>query len=455
MFIWHELCDLPRMIVRLGPLRSWWEYSGERFLSVLKKLMPRGGNSFDKTIMTRYSKRERSNISIEYSDSKTVIGKMKAKAPLDQLYDNEIILHRKNSIVHYLQPDELEDILNILVAYVNDCDGDNLLTLSVLHRLHYSYMLKPISGRRTISFFQWVQKVQTNDEDMLSNFTLNDSSHVQIRNMSPEDISTSLREKHIFQLDISALQFFLEGKIDTNVRAIVSGTHMIGRGIKYRFDNFLKHIILSCFKILFFRIILIKNSSFLYACTHLVCSQRRVLHEVSPHNALRQTWFHKRQYNSWAAYTRQVNRQTRKEKDFGQLNYFFRVPFPNDYYVDNIAIGSIISRNHLITKQIGGIYKSGIIEISADDIVSYGRTLNKFVVLRNVLSTRIGFIALDEANKPLSYLVKNTDKISQKGLSVQRCPEKVHKFIMLLLHPYRCHMKSTIDEEELGEEIIE
>jgi hypothetical protein len=47
--------DIVQRIKKCGPLRCWWEFNGERSLSNLKKEVPEGGASYDKTVMIKSS----------------------------------------------------------------------------------------------------------------------------------------------------------------------------------------------------------------------------------------------------------------------------------------------------------------------------------------------------------------------------------------------------------------
>lgn len=53
-FLIHEVVDLPGFIEGYGPLRCWWTLYGERAISKIKRFVPKGGKSFQKTTVEKY-----------------------------------------------------------------------------------------------------------------------------------------------------------------------------------------------------------------------------------------------------------------------------------------------------------------------------------------------------------------------------------------------------------------
>jgi hypothetical protein len=69
LLVWHQLLDITFHIKKFGPLKCWWEFSGERSLSTLKDYLPRGGISYDKCVMRSYSEYENLKLNDSYNFS--------------------------------------------------------------------------------------------------------------------------------------------------------------------------------------------------------------------------------------------------------------------------------------------------------------------------------------------------------------------------------------------------
>ena len=63
---WHQLIDIVHHIDKYGPIKGWWECSGERAMTPIKKHIPSGGVSFDKCLMRSYSKFENITLKMSY-----------------------------------------------------------------------------------------------------------------------------------------------------------------------------------------------------------------------------------------------------------------------------------------------------------------------------------------------------------------------------------------------------
>ena len=405
------------MIPILGPVRSWWEYSGERFLSILKKLMPRGGNSFDKTIMLRYNKREKYRMNAAYSDIKHDNNIVKLKNPLDQIFDNEIILKENKLIQKELEKIELEDLLNTCIDYTFSIDFNEVCTLqnSVIKRLKISYDMDQ-NNTKKISFQKWILDILESPKSSFQ-FSLIQRKHADLLLLSDLHIVSELGVNKIYRCDFDSIQTALSTHLMITTKAIVNGTEMVGRGFEYR--------------------------------------EIRGNDNLNPLNILRNTWYHKKQYNSWFFYT--ASQTNKKDRQFGQLNFFFRVRWPGDYVLDNVALASSTNRIHNICKRVSGVIdKTGYLEVLiANNDSSFSKKLCNFVVVRNILSTRVAILPLDQLNKPMPHLIRRTDKVNKREFSTERDPSQIFKLVMFPLQPYRCYMKFTIDQSELGENPVD
>jgi len=62
---WHQLLDISSHIKKFGPIKGFWECSGERSMKTIKSRVPKGGTSYDKAVLSSYSKFE--NIKLQQS----------------------------------------------------------------------------------------------------------------------------------------------------------------------------------------------------------------------------------------------------------------------------------------------------------------------------------------------------------------------------------------------------
>jgi hypothetical protein len=69
LVVWHQLLDITIHIKKFGPMKSWWEFSGERSLTGIKEHLQIGGSSFDKSIMRKYSEHENLILNDSYNFS--------------------------------------------------------------------------------------------------------------------------------------------------------------------------------------------------------------------------------------------------------------------------------------------------------------------------------------------------------------------------------------------------
>jgi hypothetical protein len=54
LMVYHQLVHLPSFIQKWGPLAGWWALPGERSIAAVKRHVPRGGASYEKTVNDRY-----------------------------------------------------------------------------------------------------------------------------------------------------------------------------------------------------------------------------------------------------------------------------------------------------------------------------------------------------------------------------------------------------------------
>lgn len=93
VILYHELIHIPEQILHLGPVDGWWTFSGEKALHFVKEHKLQGGQSFDKTLISRYDKSETASVSEFYTSVKSKISKF------GLVMRNGKIIHR----THYIE----------------------------------------------------------------------------------------------------------------------------------------------------------------------------------------------------------------------------------------------------------------------------------------------------------------------------------------------------------------
>jgi hypothetical protein len=107
LIVWHQLLDLVPHIKKMGPLKCWWEMSGERFLSTIKKHVPSGGYSYDKCVCRSYSGFESSKLQECYCFSLDNLNEKNChdRTQQQKRFNNEInninTISNKNNVMQY------------------------------------------------------------------------------------------------------------------------------------------------------------------------------------------------------------------------------------------------------------------------------------------------------------------------------------------------------------------
>jgi hypothetical protein len=93
LITWHQILDITMHIKKFGPIKCWWEFSGERSLGAVKKHIKKDGQSYDKNLMRAYSKYENLKLKNSYNfsinDIHNLIGRNK-KDPNELKLNDEI-----------------------------------------------------------------------------------------------------------------------------------------------------------------------------------------------------------------------------------------------------------------------------------------------------------------------------------------------------------------------------
>ena len=401
--IWHQLTDLAQHMAVLGPLRCTWEYPGEREMAVLKKMRPRGGSGFDIVIANRYGRHERTKVLATYSDNPPATGKVsRAKDALFMEGDNRIDFDSKSENFFELDDDEFENLLSSCIDYVKVTEQDEcvLIKSSSLWRLHFCFLNNKESNGQTFSC--WLKRfIETRGYGLeLYDFNYDDAFLEFEIGMAKHRLASG-----VCSFDHAAVVDLLSArKIYACKKAVVLGVDMRARGDQYRNDP--------------------------------------------AKNDLKLTWSQRTQFSSWCMFEIQKLRlrgEISTTQKFGQINTFFRICCARDYYINGLAFANITSRTHTVEKKIHSIGISGIFSISPEDIPS-----NIFIPLRHFVSTKVGFLPLDNTGMPFETAVKQSTKLTKESSDCcsKHLPENLHSIIMIPLQPYRKGVTLTVDKGE-------
>lgn len=189
-FTVHEVVDLPKSLAQYGPLRCWWTLYGERAISKIKRFLPFGGKSFNKTTLGRYMLREELDTHLFYSnvdnlkcdkdfleiktmpDSKFTICSKLSCSRLYSSYSDVQMSQIRNAanVVGLYQFKLLLECLTLMVEDEHFIRADGLelaLFASAFYRLYYYFAKNVLPSKRHrvagSAFQKWIFSAECTD----------------------------------------------------------------------------------------------------------------------------------------------------------------------------------------------------------------------------------------------------------------------------------------------------
>eukprot|EP00981_Chlorochromonas_danica_P014790 scaffold8843_cov303-Ochromonas_danica.AAC.2 len=346
-FIVHELADIPMFIKEFGPVRGWWTLFGERLLSTLKSLRPKGGRSFAKHIWNRYMEFDADRLStfLQTYDVNEIIVDDDAEATASTMSHFTYKLRKlvkniseKEKVLRFF---EFRHLMIFLLMEVEDHykDLNGALKGSFLYRTycHFLYCLSKKNSNLPTDFAMWV--VAFHDEDYEADIE-DDDYEKRKHLLEKDDIKTLFNQLRLLQTHHYARAII--GGIELRSRGwecrekhptIVSRWGMEGAGAFFETANPLndlkKHWMKKDHSSSWCKITTSVHKSYTEFNDYL--SLKRFL----PFKKMRGGATMKDLWNNWS-----VNRQTM----FAQINSFVRISLPCEGFLDGYPIVSLVCR---------------------------------------------------------------------------------------------------------------
>jgi hypothetical protein len=353
---WHQLMDLPLHIKKFGPIRCWWEFSGERSLSTLKKDVPYGGPSYDKCVMRSYNEKEIVNIQDNFcfnikeglNETNTMndinnfsIRHKKYLQYSDEKFLMKNLIDREGKVKYdKFNEYETEMIIDQLVLEIKKVCRNKYEAYykSSIYRMYDSYLFQKendfdgcFQGVSFYNFLKYFCMDETND--FYKKYAIHKSaSEVFYEYYEHTDFEAIETKGNFIIEDLVTIHKILNEFSPTRFKdAIVFGVAMDSRGIEY------------CEKEAPWPD---KNGKF---------------GPTNPQNELKNCWFNKNSISSWFKYRYQSS-----EKDefgfegytkcgFGQFNYFFRINLPQEQLLHGLPMASSVCRDQTLDKYMNTI----------------------------------------------------------------------------------------------------
>jgi len=422
---WHQLLDITSHIKKFGPIKGFWECSGERSLKTIKAKLPKGGLSYDKSVMLSYSKLENVTLKQSYCFEIDDIYNIKSNQrtsgqnnTLNNINNFENFSVWNNKMLYTDEKFFLMDAYRIQTDCFNHVELSFLLTdfiteikkrsenfedaatRSPLFRLYIAYLYHndPFNKNRDVlsvtdsdnrkpSFFNFfinaIDAMGNNNENSfitnLSDYeTFFDYTYIQM-------LTVATTEGTIFSEDLEKTKILFSKKFNPHrySKALVYGIEMKSRGVSCAEKEFTKQPCLKCNDL--------SNSWW--------------------ENASISSWFKFHMESSLKLNFRDNNNfgfstMTYDSLQYGQFNYFFRLDLPDEPLLDGLPMASATCRETLYDHYIDTV---------KTDKSSYEQ--KRFVSLTNVCSTRILVGARDNQKQPIAI---NNDFNQQNSEAANR-----------------------------------
>jgi hypothetical protein len=431
MITWHQLIDLPLHIKKVGPLKGSWEFYGERSLSLLKKEVPDGGDSFDKTVMRSYSALEEIKLQNNYNftledfvnkdrhvdDDINDVNNFSVKFDRLQYSDEKFLLsnlinasNSDNSEMKFNQY-ELEMLLKLLINEVKKQTKNKYEAYfnSPLYRMFTAYTFH----NNNTKFVTFLQCCVDKSSEMFKNYCIPKKDSFYYIQCTEFGYYQSIEEQYFFVEDLESIEAILF------------------RFCPHRFENCLVYGIRMDSR-------------------GLLCAENTASVNNAPTNLLNQlksNWFIGKGLSSWFKYRYDENSALDDDQAFGfkfytkycygQFNYFFRAYLPDEPFLHGIPLASAVCRFSEVDQYMDTVIVSTHEESFVLD--------QPFVSLTNVYSTKI----LVGGRDCLKFPFKLKKKYGQMSGTMNRMysgknPSEVDDLYFLDLEPFRKTIKFDI-----------
>jgi hypothetical protein len=424
MFLFHEFLHLSRHIRVMGPLHGWWTFSGERSMSFIKKFVPIGGRSFDKTCMNAYNKSESAITENAFrnkfyeDDVRFSINENTQQLEFDfhSFYLYTPISFTKPKYFPEFSSFEKDCLVNILLSEIFKIADNhtNALKKSSFYRLFHIYKVNESNCKSSISFRTWIFLVSLYSgrkkstlltieaESLLSKLEpfIEGSPKYVVSNMNEENrYKFILRNEIKTATSIVELLEYQQNNFKIFKNAIINGNRFSARDESYAEKS------------------LMTRDQTQYGSSIFKYKTNNEKNNLQTFKL----WSMKDDHSSWCKY-RIVNKNNEfnptSYKDFyGRLNYFFRITCPTDDILHGLGMANITPRIFTTIKFVDKIPCDEYVTMTTKEATTFYLT---FIPITNIYPTPILISPFDKYGLPIvTKLKKNQLRKNNYSMTTQ------------------------------------
>lgn len=339
----HQLLHLPKYIEQMGPIDSFWTYTGERAMFNIKNAVHRGGRNFIKTLLQRFCNWEQQRIRTAYnfSEIKNNENGFFNKDFFNQLYDkvsvklNDGIIehndlafslfgpikyhkHLANSLS--ISSFEMENLLTTLVNEIcKQFDDVNIaLHTSSFYRLYFAF--KEFHSKNYKMNFSSFLKFLCEFSEEREVFIIKDRN---VTNYSRD----LFNQGKIFESDLETAKIVEDPFHCFYSKGIIYGKEFHGRGLKHRENSDGQ----------------IRDGRYGMQKKHRQFDPCNSLNVFNP-NIFNGNLFASSMVRYKLGKECHITKFHKKRVCFGNVNFFFRMNCPNDPILNNIPMCNLVPR---------------------------------------------------------------------------------------------------------------
>ena len=429
--IFHQLVDLVEHVKMLGPLIGWNCLYGERMISMLKRLKPDGGKSYDKVIANRYLQKRNSIINDVYEGDKPI------KSDLDQ-YNRIRLIGKPKTFdmsekdLHHLT-DAIVHVFETLRKLGIESD-ETLLLKSPIYRLYKCsrYHMNDTDKNWCTNFYQFLSHCRVK----LANNFIYDVEETNLKNLK-----SNVNRGLVFVKDLNSVNALLTKRMTFSTQISTCGVKIRGRG---RMDGRL--------------------------------------------DSLSNCWNLSKHSSSWIRYyvRRDDRSKNLKLTSYAHANYFLRVHIDDDEVLNFMSFANITHRvscihhfSALDTQSTSVLTSINVVRLSDQNDMHPSQIIRKFIPLVDILPTAVGVIpTIVKENiaqnifsyRNLDYCIRLYDVLPHNCLTnIENATEESKKFIittrkktnsnygliMIDLHPQNIEYIDNLYDPDVNEESLD
>lgn len=360
-----------------------------------------GGQSFDKTMMSRYDLYEMAKIADFYSSSVTPFGLFDIGGSITHL-SHYVRLKKiiKSDAMPSLSSYSVSKLIQSMCTHVLYVCGGSMelaVQISPVYRLSYAmkcFLVEHPQYKSELNLHSWFEMLtymmHPNPRELFRTQYYTLMSCIEDLIM-PDNYPCPLASGDIFRRDLVAAHHVLDtSKCTVYSRLEFNGCKFRGRGVEFM-ENEPPQLRQNRYGM-----------------------QESEWDVHNPKNSLNDSWFEKPNYSSWCRYNADYQKIKTKHYKVGQLNYFYRISVPDDEIVHGLAMASIVSRKHEEDQHV--------VKVLAEKSVHRPEDFDVFIPVVNIV--------------PSAQLVAPFNRNSRPILIAQRTNLTVlHHVRLLNLHP--------------------